>query len=127
PRPHRRRLPGCRCRCRGAVTRPPRHGQGHPLDIAVALREERREPEALRHGATPRAGAGASRGHGHGRGRPPVDVPTAAGRPHDIALVQLEARAVVARLRLLEQAKKPERARARRPRHLHGPTPRGQE
>ncbi|XP_048552550.1 uncharacterized protein LOC125532579 isoform X2 [Triticum urartu] len=40
-------------------------------------------------------------------------------RPHNIALVDLEARAVVACLRLLQQAKEPECAHTRRPRHLH--------
>ncbi|XP_037405772.1 uncharacterized protein LOC119268281 [Triticum dicoccoides] len=43
-------------------------------------------------------------------------------RPHNIALVDLEARAVVACLRLLQQAKEPECAHTRRPRHLHRPS-----
>lgn len=83
--------------------------------------EQRRQPEALRH----RVGAaGRAVGPPGARRRAAVTVvPDTAGRPHHVALVELERRrrAVGPRLRLLQEAKKPERARARRPRHRHSP------
>ncbi|KAF6988189.1 hypothetical protein CFC21_005761 [Triticum aestivum] len=90
--------------CRGAVTRPHRHDQGDNSSPT---------PTTAQSSVARRAPSDAPRGHRRlswKRGRPPVHVPIAtAGQPHDVTLVQLEARAVVDRLRLLQQAKKPKR------------------
>ncbi|XBI22527.1 hypothetical protein VPH35_063542 [Triticum aestivum] len=90
--------------CRGAVTRPHRHDQGDNSSPTPP-------PSARSDDSSKLCGTACAERRAAGAPPPqPVHVPiAAAGRPHDLTLVQLEARAVVARLRLLQQAKKPKR------------------